>query len=115
MVRLKVSLAASPGLTPRILDALRFLIVGTRLEDGCVVCTAWCDGESTVHYMEEWTTESAMRRRVESDAFTSLLSVMEAAIRAPHVEFDFTTTIRGLDYVAEIRQQPLPPPVDRPR
>src|SRR5262244_1699189 len=101
MVRLKVSLAASPGLTPRILDALRFLIGETRLEDGCAVCTAWSDGESTVHYLEEWTSESGMRRRVQSDAFTSLLSVMEASARAPYVEFDFATGIRGLDYVAE--------------
>jgi quinol monooxygenase YgiN len=105
MVRLKVSFAASPGYSPRILDALRFLIGETRLEDGCVTCAAWSDGDSTVQYLEEWASEATMRRRVQSDAFTSLLSVMEAASRAPHVQFEFNATVRGLDYIAEVRRQ----------
>jgi hypothetical protein len=114
MVRLKVALAASPGYAPRLLDALRFLIGETRLEDGCVTCAAWIDAgppggyDATVHYLEERENEPNMRQRVLSDAFTSLLSVMEAATRAPHIEFDFTAAQRGLDYIAEVRQQPDP-------
>ena len=117
MVRLKVALAASRGHAPRLLDALRFLIGETRLEHGCVTCVAWIDhgdpgshDSTTVHYLEEWVSELDMRQRVLSDAFTSLLSVMEAAARAPHVEFDFTTARRGLDYIAEVRRQPNPQP-----
>jgi len=114
MVRLKVALAAPPGRAPRLLDALRFLIGATRLEDGCVACAAWIDAagsggvDPTVHYLEEWESEVNMRQRVLSDAFTSLLSVMEASTSAPHIEFDFTTACRGLDYIAEVRQQPDP-------
>src|SRR5262245_28292679 len=108
MVRLKVTLAASPGNTSRILEALHFLMTGTRLEEGCLGCTVWTDGDSTVQYVEEWATEEDMRQRVRSEAFTSLLAVMEAAREPPQVQFDFVTATRGLDYIAEIRRRSGP-------
>ena len=106
MVRLKVVLAASPGNTSRILEALRFLMIGTRLEEGCLGCSAWTDQDSTVQYVEEWATEEDVRKRVRAEAFTSLLAVMEAAREPPHVQFDFVAATRGLDYIAEIRGHP---------
>jgi hypothetical protein len=51
-------------------------------------------------------SEAAIRRRVRSDGFTSLLGVMETAKQAPRIHFDFVTTSRGLDYVAEVRGEP---------
>jgi quinol monooxygenase YgiN len=106
MVRLKVTLPASSEHASQILQALRFLMVGTRLEAGCVDCAAWIDRDSTVQYVEEWASEEDMRRRVRSDAFTSLIAVMEAASEPPDVQFDFVTTTRGLDYIFEVRGNP---------
>jgi hypothetical protein len=104
MVRLRVALNASARSTHDLLEALRYLMVGTRLQTGCVECAAWTDPNSTVHYVEEWETEEDMRRRVMSDAFTSLLCVMECGQGAPAVHFDFVTETRGLDYIAEVRK-----------
>ena len=104
MVRLTVAFtAASSRSVQELLEALRFLITGTRLEEGCSRCSAWAEPDSTVHYVEEWETEADMRRRVRSPRFTSLLAVMEAARESPRVQFDFVTRTRGLDYVAEVR------------
>ena len=103
MVRLSVALdASSTDAAQELLDALRFLVVGTRLEPGCLGCSAWTDPDWTVRYLEEWATEADMRRRVRSDRFTSLLAILESA-SAPQVQFDFVTTTRGLDYVAQVR------------
>lgn len=104
-VRLKVTLAALPGHALPIVEALRFLIVGTRLEAGCLTCTVWADRDWSVHYLEEWASEADLRQRVRSEPFTSLLAVMEAALSPPQVQFDFPTTTRGLDYVEEVRQR----------
>ena len=107
MVRLTVTLVASqPGAGP-MLDALRSLLVSTRLARGCLGCQAWreADDETTLHYAEEWATESDVRRRVLSNRFTSLLAVMEAAIEPPRIRFDFITMTRGLDYVEEVRHE----------
>jgi quinol monooxygenase YgiN len=103
MVRLTVVLRASAREAPALVDALRFTMTGTRLELGCLGCTVRVDPDSSVHYEEEWTTEPDMRRRIQSDRFISLLSVIESAPEPPRVQFDFLTTSRGLDYVAEVR------------
>jgi quinol monooxygenase YgiN len=103
MVRLTVHLdAPSTRAAQELLDAVRFLLPGARLEPGCLGCTAWMDPDHSVHYTEEWKTEADLRGRVRSDAFTSLLAVLEYA-REPRVQFDFVSSTRGLDYVAEVR------------
>jgi quinol monooxygenase YgiN len=105
MVRLMVAVrASSTSLAQELLDAFRFLSLSTRLEPGCLGCSAWTDPEWTVRYVEEWATEADMRRRVRSESFTSLLSVVEAA-EDPEVHFDFVTTTRGLDYVQQVRAE----------
>ena len=103
MVRLTVSLdAASVRAAQDLIDAFQFLIPATRLEVGSLGCRVWKGPGPTVHYTEEWITESAMRDRVRSQAFTTLLAIIES-VQHPRVQFDFVTSTRGLDYLAEIR------------
>jgi quinol monooxygenase YgiN len=105
VVRLTVALSAtSPRSAQDLLDALRFIVLGTRVEPGCLGSTAWTDPDFTVRYAENWATEDDIRRRVRSDNFMSLLSVVEAG-KDPRVQFDFVTISRGLDYVAEVRRE----------
>jgi quinol monooxygenase YgiN len=118
MVRLTISLvAASARGAQELLDALRFLGISTRLEPGCLRCSAWTDPDLTVRYVEDWATEADMRRRVRSERFTHLLAVVESA-KEPQVQFDFVTSTRGLDYVAQVRDtasmpEPAAPPAAR--
>jgi hypothetical protein len=103
MVRLTVSLdAASVRSSQNLTDALQFLIPSTRLEVGCLGCRVWKGPGPIVHYTEEWITEAAMRERVRSQAFTMLLAIIES-VQQPRVQFDFVTSTRGLDYLAEVR------------
>ena len=103
MVRLTLALHAPAPNAQKLVEALRFLMVATRLDEGCLGCSAWIDPDSTVRYLEEWATEADMARRVRSDRFTSLLAVVESAEAPPVVQFDFVSRTRGLDYVAELR------------
>jgi quinol monooxygenase YgiN len=104
VVRLTLALRASPRSVQDLLGALRFLLQTTRLEAGCLGCVVWGEPDGIIHYEEEWATEADIQRRIRSDRFTSLLSVVESAQEPPRVQFDFVTTTRGLDYVAEVRQ-----------
>jgi quinol monooxygenase YgiN len=104
MVRLNVVLRPAARGAQDFLAAFRFLMIDTRLESGCLGCSAWADQDGTVHYVEEWATDVDMRRRLRSNRFTSLLAVLESAHEPPCVQFDFVTTTRGLDYVAEVRR-----------
>jgi quinol monooxygenase YgiN len=108
MVRLNVVL--KPGSfkdVDQLLDALRFVISGTRLQPGCLGCSAWSDPDMTVHYVESWSSETDLRQHVLSPLFTSLLAIVESLRSAPHVQFDFVSASRGLDYVAEVRKEQL--------
>jgi hypothetical protein len=103
MVRLSVALQATTARSAAaLLEACRFLSMSTRVDAGCVECSAWLETEAIVRYTEVWASEPDMRRRVSSDQFTSLLGVVESA-REAAVQFDFVTNIRGLDYVEEVR------------
>ena len=65
MVRLRVALSASSQRCVQdLVEGLRFLMSGTRLEPGCRECSLWVDPDSMVHYVEEWETEADMRQRV---------------------------------------------------
>jgi quinol monooxygenase YgiN len=106
MVRLKVALNATSARSAQdLLDALRFLVMTLRFEEGCLGSNAWADPDWTVQYVAEWATEDHIRHWVRSDGFTSLLSLIESA-REPQVQFDFVAATRGLDFVAEVRGQP---------
>ncbi len=105
MVRLTVALRGTSARSAQeLLDSLRFLVMSTRLEPGCLECSTWADPELTVRYIEEWVSEAEMRQRVRSDHFTLLLAIIESA-REPHVQFDFVTKTLGLDYVADVRNE----------
>src|SRR4029450_5702724 len=105
MVRLNITLtAASASAAESLVEGLRFQIPGTRLEKGCLECSAWFGSDFTVHYVENWATEPDIRHRVLSERFTSLMAVVEAAAQAD-VQFDFVHETRGLDYVFEVREQ----------
>jgi hypothetical protein len=103
MVRLSVALnAVSARSAQDLVDALRFIVLGIRLDAACLGCSAWAEPDWTVHYVEQWATEADMRQRVRSDRFTSLLAILEST-DDPRVQFDFVTTTRGLDYVEQVR------------
>ena len=103
MVRLTVTLKPPARSVQDLVEAFRFLMVSTRLEPGCIACSVWTEPDSSVHYVEEWSTEADIRRRVSSERFTSVLALVESVREAPHVQFDFVSATRGLDYVEEVR------------
>ena len=105
MVRLSVTLtAASVRGADDLVEGLQFIARGTRLDHGCLGCSVWSEPDSTVRYVEDWATEADVRRRVLSDQFTSLLTIVEAA-QDVDVQFQFVAVTRGLEYISEVRQQ----------
>jgi quinol monooxygenase YgiN len=72
---------------------------------GCSVATSSANGV-TVRYTEDWQSEEPLRDHVRSDLFGKLISLIEASIRPPRIEFDLPGGKRGLDYIAEARRAP---------
>ena len=93
------------GQTRPMTMTLHSLAADTRTEHGCVGCSVSTDigKRGTVRYTEEWQTEEDMRRRVRSDTFAHVVSLIEDAADPPRVEFTLPHETRGLDFVEEIR------------
>ena len=86
------------------------MLVGTRLEPGCLSCSLWTEmGEDCrVLYEEGWRTEDAMHQRVLSTGFTKVLEVLEASPTFPTVEFDFIARRMGFEYIETVRSGASP-------
>ncbi len=110
MIRVSVVIKTWASIEQNLLDALRYLKVGTQLEPGCLRCSVWSEPDASIHYIEEWETEDDLARHVRSQRFTSLLGVLESAPERPQVTFDFVTSTRGLEYAAELRGDMLDQP-----
>ena len=71
--RLTLSIAAARGESWGLIDALRSLMVPTRRERGCISCQLVLSSESSdpmrIWYVEDWSSEAALREQVRSDRF----------------------------------------------
>ena len=108
-VRLSVSWWIAAAEARPITEALHTLMDIARSEPGCVTCslqTRLADGAHLI-YREEWQSEADLRREVRSSRFDKLLELMERASRQPRLRFHLPTAVRGLEYVAELRDPGL--------
>jgi quinol monooxygenase YgiN len=106
LVRLVVTLTAIPAHMSGLAEALRTLGNQARLEEGCLAswqCSTPDEAGGLQHYVEEWSSEDALRRSMRSLRFTRLLALMETADGPPTVAVDVVACRRGLDYIADAR------------
>ena len=105
MVELRVRLPTRPGETASAGQALTTLTVSAQADRRCVRAQIASDVEDpgTLIYEEEWLDEQSLAARVQSERFNTVLSLMESCPVAPALEFRFLSGVRGLDYVAEVR------------
>jgi quinol monooxygenase YgiN len=85
--------------------ALQSIAADTRTTRGCVGCSVSTDigTRGTIRYIEEWQTEDDLRRRLRSDTFSQLVTLIENAGQPPRIEFALDHETRGLDFVEEVR------------
>jgi quinol monooxygenase YgiN len=107
VVRLTLTIATSSGESWRLVEALRSLMEPTRPDNGCIACelvlSSRSDDPPGIRYVEEWSSEAEIRKRMRSDRFLRLVAVMEEAMSPPQLTFAVASAIRGLDYVVETR------------
>lgn len=81
-------------------------MVSAQVDRGCEHAELARDAEddSVLIYSEDWADAEQLERRIRSERFISLLGLMEACQSAPRFELRFVSDVRGLDYVASVRQ-----------
>jgi quinol monooxygenase YgiN len=104
-VRMIVQWSVPPGESRPIASALQALMVSTRAEPGCAGCSlsTQMGAHVVIHYEEQWNSEEDLKRQLRSHHFAIIAELMERASERPTIEFALADSIRGLDYVNEIR------------
>jgi quinol monooxygenase YgiN len=89
-----------------MLEALHALRRGAQKAEACSAASIAADADhaNTFWYREDWVDMEALRRDLQSDRFSLLVSVMETGTEHPIVEFRLVTETRGLEYVAAVRE-----------
>jgi quinol monooxygenase YgiN len=105
-VRMTIEWHMPLGQTRPITMALHSLAADTRTTRGCIGCSVSTDigKRGTVRYVEEWQTEDDLKRRVQSDTFSQLVTLIDDATQPPRIEFSLDRETRGLDFVEEVRR-----------
>ena len=90
----------------RLVDALGALTAPARHDRECVACrlvvTSGPDEGWRLHYLEEWSSETALRHQVRLARFPQLMNVAERSLTPPEIAFELEHDTRGLDYVDEV-------------
>jgi quinol monooxygenase YgiN len=99
-------LTLPPHRADEMFAALRTVILPARLERGCgrAQILRDVDAPEVVSYIEEWPRQEDLEKRIRSAPFGHLLELMEACPSPPTIEFRVVTEVRGLEYVAAVRQ-----------
>lgn len=105
-VRMTIEWLVPLGETRPITMALHAVAADTRDVRGCVGCSVLTDIGKTgaVRYVEDWQSEEDLRRRLQSDTFNRVITLIDEASRAPRIEFALPQGTRGLDFVEEVRR-----------
>lgn len=105
MVIEQLSISAPGDLRQKLGSALASLMGPTQVQPGCLSCRVFedwqCPGEFRIE--ANWESEQDLTRHLQSDAYKSLLLLMELSPTSPIVAFYTVEKVRGLDLVEEAR------------
>jgi quinol monooxygenase YgiN len=105
-VRMTVQWRVPAGEAQSITAALQALMLQTRSASGCAGCSVSTEMGALVviQYVENWKSETDLRRQIRSHRFSALAELIEHATENPVVEFLLPAGSRGLEYAEEVRQ-----------
>jgi quinol monooxygenase YgiN len=83
------------------------MIERIRLEEGCLGCRLYLDGQEvgTLMFEEIWANEISFRNHLRSDEFRTVLLVVEMAEAPPAIQFDRIAHSAGMDAIEGIRNR----------
>jgi len=97
---LRVSIA--PAQRQAVAALIEPLLAPTRVEPGCESCHLYVDRHDagSLTLVEEWSSQAALDRHLQSDARKSLIAMMEMSSVTPVVRLDTILRREGLEAFA---------------
>ena len=105
MVRSTVRIVLPLEKAKQALGILSSVASRTRGEPGCKHFRIYLDtrNEGRVLIDQLWSTEENMKRHLRSEDYLDILIVMEMAVEAPEIRFDYISKTTGMETIEEAR------------
>jgi quinol monooxygenase YgiN len=105
MVICMLEIVPLPDKQKAVLEILRSVIDSTRGRHGCLGCACYekHDDRRSVLYVEQWESQEALNRHIQSSLYNRIFSAMELAGEAPEIFFHEVANTRGMDQVEALR------------
>jgi quinol monooxygenase YgiN len=86
------------------IELFNFFLGPVSVLPGLIDAGLYIDQDSNeLMLLEEWRTKKDMERHICSEEFKNVLAVMEFAEEQPDVQFFISPTIKGIDWLKELR------------
>ena len=104
MISLKIS--SSPDRRSELFNTLKLLISPVSVTPGCIQCRLFEDTSEIGCFMviEEWQTREDLVRRLKSDHFRRLLTVLEKSSTPPEVRCEKILNVNGIETIDALLQ-----------
>ena len=103
MIVFSLRVTTAPAQRHAVVALIEPLLAPTRVEPGCESCRLYADADDAgaLTLVEEWSSQAALDRHLQSEARKSLIATMELSAQAPVVRFDTIARREGLEVIAE--------------
>jgi len=88
------------------IQMVRSILGWTSAQPGCISMTFYqgTDEPGTMMILEEWTDWPSLEKHIRSDAYRSILEVMELACEPPMIKFCSVSDTKGLEIIERLRR-----------
>ena len=109
LVTLTIEMNVRPEVQGQALQLLRSGVGLTEAKAECQSCRVSRDAldDNRLRYSETWTSEVAMQRHIQSEAFRRVLTAMDLCSEEPQVIIGNLSGHSGLSYLRKLREKPM--------
>ena len=92
----------------KVLGAFRTILLRTGGSPGCLECAFFAEPDpgDAILVVERWSSESDLRRHLQSETYRRVLELVELSQEPPEIHFYRVVESSGLELVEGIRGQP---------
>jgi quinol monooxygenase YgiN len=102
-----IDMRFAPKDVDRAVQLLLSVTGHTQAKRGCRACRVGMEAaeKGLVHYREEWDSENAFQRHVQSEEFRRVLVAMDLCCEEPQIVIGNLSGHRGMEYLRQLREK----------
>ena len=104
VIQMSLSIRSQSSRISELIEALRSVMRPAQLDRGCASARLYSEigNPECLNYVEEWRSESDLKRNLRSERFVRLIAIMEIAAGPPELNFSQVIESDGLEFVSRI-------------